>query len=86
MEGVREIVDDGVTGLLVPMDDVDAMAAAIERLLGDAALRTAMGAAGRRRVVERFTIERTARDVEAVYERVLAGKAAKPIDAADGPR
>jgi glycosyltransferase involved in cell wall biosynthesis len=47
--GLTDAVEDGVTGLLVPPRDVPALRAAIERLLGDAALRTRMGAAGRER-------------------------------------
>jgi glycosyltransferase involved in cell wall biosynthesis len=71
--GVPEIVEDGVTGLLVPMGDAAAMAAAIGRLLADPALSRTMGVAGRARAVDRFTIGRTARGVEAVYERLVAG-------------
>ena len=46
---------DGETGLLVPPNDPDALAGALIRALGDAALRTRLGAAGRARVLERFT-------------------------------
>ena len=49
-----EVVDDGVTGFLVPPRDDDALVGALERLLADEALRRAMGLAGRRRVLERF--------------------------------
>lgn len=69
--GVLEIVVDRVTGILVPMGDAPAMAIAIIELLQDKELRHRMGEAGRARVIERFTIDRTARDVEAVYERLL---------------
>ncbi len=47
-----EIVADGETGFLVPVDDVQALT---ERLLGDAELRRRMGAAGLRRTQELFT-------------------------------
>jgi phosphatidyl-myo-inositol dimannoside synthase len=46
--GVAEAVIDGATGLLVPQDDVPALAAAITRLLADAELRARLGAAGRK--------------------------------------
>ena len=69
--GVLEIVDDGVTGLLVPMGDAAAMAAAIGRLLGDPGRAERMGAAGERRVRERFSIERTARAVEQYHAELL---------------
>jgi glycosyltransferase involved in cell wall biosynthesis len=47
--GLTDAVEDGVTGLLVPPGDVAALRAAIERLLGDPALRRRLGAAGRAR-------------------------------------
>jgi glycosyltransferase involved in cell wall biosynthesis len=49
-----ETVKDGVTGLLVEPDDDDALAAAIERLLDDAALRARLGAAGQADARSRF--------------------------------
>jgi glycosyltransferase involved in cell wall biosynthesis len=68
--GVPEIVVDGESGLLVPMGDVPAMAQAIERLTLDGALRQRMGTAARWRVLEHFTIDRTARGVEAVWSEI----------------
>ena len=47
--GVPEIVQDGVTGLLVPGDDAPALAQAMTRLAADASLRQSLGAAGRER-------------------------------------
>lgn len=73
--GVPEIVIDGESGVLVPMDDAGALAAAVERLAGDAALRASLGAAGRQRVLEHFTVERTAAGVAAVWEYVAAREA-----------
>ncbi len=64
---------DGETALLVPPDDPDALAAAIGRLLDDDVLRAALGAAGRRRVLDRFTWEVTAKGTAECYEAVLAG-------------
>ena len=69
--GVPEIVVDGDTGLLVPMDDADAMAYAVGRLLGDPALRERMGRRGRQRVAEHFTIRHTADKVQRVYDELL---------------
>jgi glycosyltransferase involved in cell wall biosynthesis len=57
--GIGEVVADGETGVLVPPGDVDALAAAIERL-DDASLRETLGSAGRARWRERFTLERSA--------------------------
>ncbi len=56
--GIPEIVTDGKTGLLVPAGEAPAMAAAIERLLGDADLRHALAEAALARVREQFTLER----------------------------
>ena len=65
---------DGETGLLVPPDDPGALAGAIARLLDDPELRARLGAAGRERVVSRFTWQVTAAGTAACYEAVLAGK------------
>ena len=51
----RELVRPGETGLLVPPGASSPLAAALERLAGDAALRARMGAAGRDRALGRFT-------------------------------
>lgn len=53
--GTPEAVVDGETGLLVPPGDVEALAAALDSLLGDSDLARRLGEAGRRRVEERFT-------------------------------
>lgn len=54
--GVSEVSEAGVTGLTVPPGDAPALRAAMEQLAGDAALRTRLGAAGRKRVEERYTL------------------------------
>lgn len=69
--GVPEIVVDGETGILVPMGDSTAMAEAIIRLLGDPERAQAMGEAGRQRALTEFTIDKTARQIEAVYDQIL---------------
>ena len=66
-----EIVLPDETGLLVPMGDAPAMAEAMKTLLTDPVRAAAMGAAGRRRVRERFTISQTVRKMESIYERLL---------------
>jgi glycosyltransferase involved in cell wall biosynthesis len=65
--GVPEIVEDGKTGILVPMGDVTAMAQAMSRVLADPRSAAEMGMRGRQRVQDCFTIDHTARKVEAVY-------------------
>jgi rhamnosyl/mannosyltransferase len=53
--GVPFVSPDGVSGITVPPEDPKALAAALNRLLDDAALRATYGAAGRRRVAEEFS-------------------------------
>lgn len=55
--GVAELVDDGITGLLVPPGDVGALAAALRRLMADPALRRSMSLAARARAVGRFSLQ-----------------------------
>jgi glycosyltransferase involved in cell wall biosynthesis len=62
---------DGVTGLLVPPDDPGSLAGAIGRLLDDADLRRRLGAAGRERVLGRFTWQVTAAGTAAQYRALL---------------
>jgi len=69
--GVPEIVQNGETGILVPMGNVQAMADAICRLVADPALAKAMGLRGQQRVRAHFGVEQTARKVEAVYEAII---------------
>jgi glycosyltransferase involved in cell wall biosynthesis len=70
--GLPEVVEDGATGLLVPPDDVDALAAALRRLLDDRDLRRRLGSEGRARALARFAPEAAARAFEQLYEQVLA--------------
>jgi glycosyltransferase involved in cell wall biosynthesis len=53
--GLRDLVVDGETGLVVPPRDPGALRSALERLLGDPVLRRRLGAAGRERARERFS-------------------------------
>jgi glycosyltransferase involved in cell wall biosynthesis len=69
--GVVEIVEDGVTGILVPMSDAKAMAEALVRLLADPASAAAMGLCGRVRVLQHFTIEQTANKVHEIYAEFM---------------
>jgi glycosyltransferase involved in cell wall biosynthesis len=72
--GTPEVVVDGVTGLLVPPRDPDALAQAIVRLLYTPDLRCRMGQAGRERVAQYFTVERMVEQTERLYERLLVEK------------
>lgn len=74
VRGCRQVVDDGVTGLLVPVRDAPALASAIEALAGDAGRRRTMGEAGRRKAEAEFDDRRVVEKTLAVYERLLAGR------------
>ena len=67
--GCRDVVQDGVNGLLVPSKDSQALAAALLTLLGNEALRSQMGQAGRRLIVKRFSNQRIQAETLAVYRR-----------------
>lgn len=69
--GPEEIVEDGVSGLLVPVGDPAALAAAIARVLDEPRLAGAMGRAAVQRAML-FTSEEAARPTEAIYERLFA--------------
>ena len=68
--GIPEVVEPGVTGLLVPARDPRRMAEAIIALLKDEPRRQQMGEAGLARVSQRFTVERMVAETAAVYARV----------------
>lgn len=67
---------DGETCLAVPPGDADALAAALNRLLGDRELRERLGAAGRARVLDRFTWARAAEGTVELYRAAVAAHAA----------
>jgi glycosyltransferase involved in cell wall biosynthesis len=68
------IGESGKTGVLVTPDDPEALVVAIRGLLDDPAARARLGAAGRQRVMERFTWEVTARGTAACYDAILMGR------------
>ena len=72
--GVSDVVEDGVTGLLVAAHSPEQVAEAILRLASDAALRRRMGEAGRQRAAERYPHTRLVHDVEQLYLEGLAEK------------
>ena len=69
--GVPEVIQDRVTGLLVPPDDVGAMAQAIAHVLDHPQEREAWRVAARRLVEQEFTATRYVKGVEHVYEGIL---------------
>lgn len=69
--GMSWVVEDEVTGLMVPPRDVEALAAALARLRDDPALAARLGAAGRERFRKHFAIGPSAAALTRVYEQVL---------------
>lgn len=76
--GVRSVVQDGVTGLLVAPGNPGAVAAAIERLVADPGAARRMGAAGRAAVPARFGQQRLLDDVRALYLELRDGVTRPP--------
>ena len=70
--GIPEVVDEGVTGMLVPFGDLDALQQAVERLIKDPALRTALGQAARVQAHERFAADIIVPKYIDLYRRVCA--------------
>ncbi len=66
--GVSWVNQDGRTGLVVPAGNVEALGAAIDRLMADAPLRAQFGAAGRARVEDEFTLGRLRERLRLLYE------------------
>ena len=69
--GCREIVVPNETGLLVPVDNERALAAAIARLISEPALRGRLGAKARQMAVERFSTEIVGQQTVALYRSLL---------------
>ena len=62
--GVPELVEDGVTGFLVPPRDPDALAEALQKLIANPELRRRMSQAGRKKALKEFTLDRMLQETE----------------------
>jgi len=69
--GTPEMVEEGVTGMLVAPRDSVALAGAIGAMLADPARAAVIGRAGREQVAQRYSLEAMVRGTEALYERLL---------------
>lgn len=78
VEGIPEVIDDGVNGLLFPAGDVAALSARLRLLMGDAATRRRLGAAARDCAQRRFSDEIYFQNIEAFYTGVLGKGGANP--------
>jgi glycosyltransferase involved in cell wall biosynthesis len=72
-EGAMEIIEDGFSGKLVPLDDPEAMAQAINELLDDPLERSRLSRNAMLAARERYSLARMASDTERVYREVLLG-------------
>ncbi|MGA7489127.1 MAG: glycosyltransferase, partial [Xanthobacteraceae bacterium] len=72
--GCRDIARPGVNGFLVPRDDADALADAIERLALDPELRRKFGKASRELAERQFSSARIGCDLVELYQRLLDGR------------
>jgi colanic acid/amylovoran biosynthesis glycosyltransferase len=70
--GIPELIEDGITGFLVPASDTDALANAISRLIDDRELASRLGAAGRCKVLADFNLEKNTRELAAIFTRYLS--------------
>ncbi len=71
VDGSRDLVENGVSGYVVPLDEDEEMARAVEAVLCDDALAARMGSAGRRRIQEFHDIRRTSAALASLYESLL---------------
>jgi glycosyltransferase involved in cell wall biosynthesis len=68
--GMRDVIEDGRNGLLVPLRSPEAIVSAVERLLGDAQLREQLGRAARTEAVEKYNWKQVAQPLLQVYEQL----------------
>lgn len=71
----REVVEDEVTGFVVPPEDPEALAEALLRMVCDQHLRAVMGRASRDRAIARFSIDRTIESLIGAYDQVVRRRA-----------
>jgi glycosyltransferase involved in cell wall biosynthesis len=72
--GACEVIEDSKSGILVPIDDAQAIADAVVALASDTNLRSRLIENGYRRVVENFSMKRMVDETEAFYQTVIAAK------------
>ena len=70
--GIPELIRDSVDGLLVAPSDIGGLAAAIARLMDDDELRLRLGAAGRRRVIDKYNLRQNVAHLAEVFDAHLA--------------
>ena len=76
---ISDVIEHGITGLLVTAGDISDFAAAVCTLLDDSAECSRLGQNARRRAVEQYSWEEYTRQLEAIYFEVLGGVAPRPV-------
>lgn len=71
VSGASTVVEDGITGFVVPIGDLESLFAAVVRLVDDRHLRLRMGAAARQRCLDNFTLEASMARWQALFARLL---------------
>ncbi|MCZ6602897.1 MAG: glycosyltransferase, partial [Planctomycetota bacterium] len=71
--GIPEVIQNGETGYLLPVGDLDGMATAALRILDDDDLRIRLCENGRRVAAEKFSESETVSEYESFYREILAG-------------
>ena len=71
MGGMPELIEDGKTGLLYEAGNVSELAAAINKLMASSTMRQEMGAAGRLRVTQNFSLDKHNKGLIDIYKFVL---------------
>ena len=84
VSGIRDLVKEGQTGLLVMPGDPEGLAHALERLLEDRGLSSRLGQEARRAFLESYGEERMLKDIESLYEELLQEKQ-MPLNWLRGP-
>jgi L-malate glycosyltransferase len=70
--GIREVVRDGVEGLVCPVDETDQLPVMVLKLLSQPALRKTLGDHGRQRVRDYFSLEKMVKELETLYKKYLS--------------
>lgn len=72
--GIPEIIEDGKSGILFPVGDIDSLATNVVKILQDKNLALKLGKEGKKRVEEKFSIKKCTQKIENIYEEILNKK------------
>jgi glycosyltransferase involved in cell wall biosynthesis len=82
--GARDVIEDGVTGLIVDIDDKAGLIEAVDRLVCDPSLRRSMGRKARSRCVERFSLETSAEQWRGLLRQLAPDSGVAPRPGPEG--